>query len=207
MVAEIDVSELNAAAYNPRIELTPGSADFEKLRESIETFGFVEPIVWNKRTGNVVGGHQRLAVYKHLGHTTVPCSVVDLDESDEKVLNVALNKIKGQWDYDKLEKLLRDFDYEVAEKTGFAAEEIAVILANNDDLINDDEDSPVWDWGDETESDTVVGGSYVVTLVFSDRTLADEWATAHGYKNQVRDGSNTTVIRVETLDEEAAQSE
>lgn len=202
MVEEIDVSRLNAAAYNPRIELTPGSADFEKLRESIESFGFVEPIVWNRRTGNVVGGHQRLAVYKYLGHTTVPCSVVDFDESDEKVLNVALNKIKGQWDYDKLEKLLRDFDYEVAAKTGFAAEEIAVILANNDDLINDDDDSSNWDWDDEEESDAVVGGSYVVTLVFADGELADEWAAAHGYKNQVRDGSNTTVIRVETLDEE-----
>lgn len=203
MVEEIEVGRLKAAAYNPRIELKPGTPDFEKLRESIETFGFVEPIVWNKRTGNVVGGHQRLAVYRYLGYTTVPCSVVELDESDEKVLNVALNKIKGQWDYEKLEKLLREFDYEVAAKTGFAAEEIAVILANNDDLITDgDDDFAEWDWDDSEENDTVVGGSYVVTLIFADSQFADEWAKAHGYKNQVRDGSNTTVIRVERLNEE-----
>ena len=193
MVREIKVTELNAAQYNPRIALEPGMPEWEKLKTSIEQFGNVEPVVWNRRTGNVVGGHQRLAVLKSMGYESVPCSVVDLDEKEEKLLNIALNKIKGQWDYDKLEEILSDFDYEVATASGFSAEEIAVILANNDDL-GDDADYGDWDDGEEKP---IVGGSYVVTLVFANAELAAQWAENEGYKDQIREGSNTTVIRVE----------
>lgn len=193
MVREIKVTELNAAQYNPRIALEPGMPEWEKLKTSIEQFGNVEPVVWNRRTGNVVGGHQRLAVLKSMGYESVPCSVVDLDEKEEKLLNIALNKIKGQWDYDKLEEILSGFDYEVATASGFSAEEIAVILANNDDL-GDDADYGDWDDGEEKP---IVGGSYVVTLVFANAELAAQWAENEGYKDQIREGSNTTVIRVE----------
>ena len=193
MVREIKVTELNAAQYNPRIALEPGMPEWEKLKTSIEQFGNVEPVVWNGRTGNVVGGHQRLAVLKSMGYESVPCSVVDLDEKEEKLLNIALNKIKGQWDYDKLEEILSGFDYEVATASGFSAEEIAVILANNDDL-GDDADYGDWDDGEEKP---IVGGSYVVTLVFANAELAAQWAENEGYKDQIREGSNTTVIRVE----------
>ena len=193
MVREIKVTELNAAQYNPRIALEPGMPEWEKLKTSIEQFGNVEPVVWNRRTGNVVGGHQRLAVLKSMGYESVPCSVVDLDEKEEKLLNIALNKIKGQWDYDKLEEILSGFDYEVATASGFSAEEIAVILANNDDL-GDDADYGDWDDGEEKP---IVGGSYVVTLVFANAELAAQWAENEGYKDQIREGSNTTVFRVE----------
>ena len=192
MVQEIDISKLNEAPYNPRIKLEPGMPEWEKLKRSIEQFGNVEPIVWNKRTGNVVGGHQRLAVLKELGYASVPCSIVDLDETDEKLLNIALNKIKGRWDYDKLEDILKDFDHEVATASGFSAEEIAVILANNDDLFDDDEDYD--DWDDEEE---IIGGSYVVTLVFANARLATEWAEMEGFEGKVKEGTNTTVIRIE----------
>lgn len=193
MVREINITELNAAQYNPRVALEPGMPEWEKLKTSIEQFGNVEPVVWNQRTGNVVGGHQRLAVLKSMGHKSIPCSVVDLDEQDEKLLNIALNKIKGQWDYDKLEEILSGFDYEVATASGFSAEEIAVILASNDGL-GDDTDYGDWDDGEE---ETIVGGSYVVTLVFANAELATQWAENEGYKDQIREGSNTTVIRVE----------
>ena len=128
-----------------------------------------------------------------MGHKSIPCSVVDLDEQDEKLLNIALNKIKGQWDYDKLEEILSGFDHEVAAASGFSAEEIAVILASNDGL-GDDTDYGDWDDGQE---ETIVGGSYVVTLVFANAELATQWAENEGYKDQIREGSNTTVIRVE----------
>lgn len=194
MVQEIKVAQLNAAPYNPRVDLEPGMPEWEKLKRSIEQFGNVEPIVWNKRTGNVVGGHQRLAVLKSMGYETVPCSIVDLDETDEKLLNIALNKIKGQWDYEKLEDILRDFDYEVATASGFSAEEIAVILANNEDLLGDEDDYGEWD--DEPE-EQIVGGSYVVTLVFANAELATQWAENEGYEDKIREGTNTTVIRIE----------
>lgn len=202
MVRDVDISELKEAAYNPRVKLEPGMPEYEKLLRSIQQFGNVEPIVWNERTGNVVGGHQRLTVLKNLGYTEVPCSIVNLDEKDEKLLNVALNKIKGEWDYAKLEDILRGFDYEVATASGFAAEEIAVILANNEDLLADDGDDEDFSMWDDSDEDTIVGGSFVVTLTFENAECASEWAEQHGYKDQIREGSQTTVIRIEQLDEE-----
>jgi len=74
----------------------------------METFDCVEPLVWNKRTGNLVGGHQRLKVLVARGDTEVECSVVDLPAEKEKTLNLALNKISGEWDEDKLATLLRE---------------------------------------------------------------------------------------------------
>lgn len=104
------VADLKAAEYNPRKDLKPGDAEYEKLKRSIQEFGYVEPVIWNKRTGVVVGGHQRLKVMKDLGYTEVDCVVVDLDEAKEKALNIALNKISGEWDNDLLASLLKDLD-------------------------------------------------------------------------------------------------
>lgn len=115
------VEELKAAEYNPRKDLKPGDAEYEKLKRSIKEFGYVEPIIWNKRTGVVVGGHQRLKVMKDLGYEEVDCVIVDLDEKQEKALNVALNKISGAWDETLLANLLQDLDrsgYDVT-LTGF----------------------------------------------------------------------------------------
>lgn len=193
MVAEIKVEELNEAAYNPRIQLTPDMPEYQKLKRSIEEFGNAVPIVWNKKTGNVVGGHQRLTVLKDMGYESVPCSIVELDEKEEKLLNIALNKIKGEWDYDKLEKILKDFDYEVATASGFSAEEIAIILADNSD-IDDNIDLDFWD---DEEEDELIGGSYVVTLVFEDSEKAAEWAENNGFKDRIRENTTTTVIRIE----------
>lgn len=191
MVREIEVEKLNPAPYNPRVTLAPGMPEWEKLKRSIEEFGNAEPIVWNERTGNVVGGHQRLAVLKSMGYKTVPCSVVDMDEHEEKLLNVALNKITGKWDYDKLEEILADFDYEVASASGFSAEEIAVLLANSDDVNEDMDDFGDW------EDDDVLGGSYVVTLVFENNPTAKEWAENNGYGGQIKENTSSTVIRIE----------
>lgn len=94
-IQEIEFSRLIPADYNPRVALTPDMPEFERLKNSIETFGNVEPIVWNERTGHIVGGHQRLAVLQHLGYTSAEVSVVDLDEKEEKLLNVALNKSRA----------------------------------------------------------------------------------------------------------------
>ncbi|WP_228469486.1 ParB N-terminal domain-containing protein [Paenibacillus sp. JNUCC31] len=55
----VPIDQINAAAYTPRVNLQPGDVEYEKLRCSIEELGYVEPIVWNERTGHMVGGHQR----------------------------------------------------------------------------------------------------------------------------------------------------
>ena len=76
LIEKINVSLLQPAAYNPRVELKPGDKEYEKLKKSIQEFGFVEPVIWNKSTGNVVGGHQRLSVLRDLGYKEVDCVVV-----------------------------------------------------------------------------------------------------------------------------------
>ena len=129
---KIHISELKAAEYNPRKDLKPGDPEFEKLKRSLEQFGYVEPVIWNKTTGNVVGGHQRLKVLQTLGHTEIDCVVVEMDSEKEKALNIALNKISGDWDKDKLALLITDLqasDFDVS-LTGFDPAEI-------DDLFKD----------------------------------------------------------------------
>ncbi len=66
-IETLAVDGINLAVYNPRKDLQPGDADYEKLKKSILEFDMVEPLVWNKRTGNLVGGHQRLKILKELG--------------------------------------------------------------------------------------------------------------------------------------------
>ena len=109
-IEKITNSMLQAAAYNPRKDLKPGDVEYEKLRRSIEEFGYVEPIIWNERTGNIVGGHQRFKVLAELGYYEIDCVVVELDAQREKALNVALNKISGEFDIPLLTELLHDLD-------------------------------------------------------------------------------------------------
>lgn len=104
----IPVGKLNPAEYNPREELQEGDPEFEALKENILKFGFVQPIVVNVRTGNMVGGHQRLNVAKALNMKKVPVTEIDVSLTDEKKLNVALNKVGGRWDEDKLGHLLAE---------------------------------------------------------------------------------------------------
>lgn len=189
-IQEIEFSRLIPADYNPRVALTPDMPEFERLKNSIETFGNVEPIVWNERTGHIVGGHQRLAVLQHLGYTSAEVSVVDLDEKEEKLLNVALNKIKGQWDYSRLEEIFQEYELEEAKFTGFTGQEIALILAKNDDLENDAEEY-------DDEPGDYVGASWVITLAFEHASDARSWAEENGHSGAVKNGASTTVIRME----------
>ena len=130
----IPISEINPAPYNPRQDLRPGDPEYEQLKRSIETWGLVEPLVWNRRTGNLVGGHQRLKILIQRGDAEVDVSVVDLDPENEKALNLALNKIQGDWDEDALRALLEglsrtDIDLEL---TGFSETELTGLLQDID---------------------------------------------------------------------------
>lgn len=127
------VIDLVPADYNPRKDLKPGDKEYEKLKRSIDEFGYVDPLIWNKRTSRLVGGHQRLKVLKDMGIEDVDVVVVDMGEEKEKALNVALNKISGDWDKNKLMLLITDLqgeDFDVS-LTGFDPEEL-------DDLFKDD---------------------------------------------------------------------
>lgn len=135
-IKSIPIDQINAATYNPRVDLQPGDPEYEKLRRSIEQYGYVEPIVWNERTGNMVGGHQRYKILKARGDTEVAVSVVDLDPEQERLLNLALNKISGRWDEDALARLLSELQEAGAdvELTGFDQDEIGDLIAGLPDV-------------------------------------------------------------------------
>ena len=129
------VADLLPAGYNPRVAVEPGSRLYEQLQRSLQMFGYAAPIVWNKRSGRIVGGHQRLSVMiQAFGVEEVDVRVVDLSDTQEKALNVALNKIAGDWDTAKLASLLRDLDAldddadVTALDTGYNRKEITDLL-------------------------------------------------------------------------------
>lgn len=105
----IETARLKPAEYNPRKDLQPGDPEYEQIKKSLNEFGLVDPLVVNKDM-TVIGGHQRLKVLMEAGFDKVPCSIVDLPKNKEKALNVALNKIAGEWDFPKLKDLLVEID-------------------------------------------------------------------------------------------------
>jgi len=130
IIKKISVNLVNVAKYNPRKDLQPGDPEYERLKRSVERWDLVEPLVWNKRSGNLVGGHQRLKILTARGDSDVDVSVVDLDSQDEAALNIALNKIGGEWDMPKLTDLLSELDGHGfdATFTGFDGDELENIL-------------------------------------------------------------------------------
>lgn len=141
-IRTLNAAQLNAAEYNPRRDLEPDDAEYQKLRRSMEEFGYVEPIIWNERTGNVVGGHQRLKILLDMGKQEIKCVVLNIPDRDEKILNVLLNKVKGRWDILKLTDLLQELnDTGDMEITGFEDWELQSLIMQYDhikDLMEED---------------------------------------------------------------------
>lgn len=138
-VQKIAIQKLNPANYNPRVDLQPGDKEYQKIKRSIEKFGCVEPIVVNKDM-TIIGGHQRLKVLKDLGYKEIECVIVNLDKNQEKALNIALNKITGLWDEDKLEELLLELknnEFDLID-TGFDEEEINDIFSEYENDVEED---------------------------------------------------------------------
>ena len=140
-IKELPLKELTPAAYNPRKKLKKGDKEYEKIKQSLLKFGYVDPIIVNEDL-TVIGGHQRLTVLKDLDYETAKCVIVDLPKEDEKALNIALNKITGQWDEALLADLLLDLqesDFNL-DLTGFEPPEIDDILSNvHDKELSEDE--------------------------------------------------------------------
>lgn len=133
----IPVDIIAVAAYNPRQDLGVDDPSYLALQQSIARWGVVEPLVWNQRTGNLVGGHQRLKVLVANGETTVDVSVVDLAEPDEAALNLALNRITGAWDEQKLSNLLSGLALSDVDLlgTGFNVDDLQQLSASIGDQL------------------------------------------------------------------------
>ena len=107
----ISVDRLKPAKYNPRKDLKPGDPAYEKIKRSLHEFGYVDPVIWNEVTGNIVGGHQRYKVLTAEGATEIDCVVVHIENpQEEKALNIALNKAVGEWEPVALADLLNDLN-------------------------------------------------------------------------------------------------
>ena len=137
------LADMAPAEYNPRKDLQPGDHEWEKIENSLETFGMVEPIVFNERSGRIVGGHQRAKILAHIGEEEADVSIVDLSDEDEKILCAKLNRVQGYWDTTKLAELLTEIKEATGsiEATGFDEWEMESLTKEYDhidDLMEDD---------------------------------------------------------------------
>ena len=136
----VRLDQMRPAPYNPRFDLQPGDINYERLKASLGKFGLMQPIIWNRRTGNIVGGHQRYKVLMEQGAESIICAVVDMDINDEVAANLALNKVHGRWDDALLQEMLVSMDRAKLDykAMGFDEAEIDHIVAGLDLLEDDD---------------------------------------------------------------------
>lgn len=154
------LEDLKPSEYNPR-KIT--KKELERLKASIKEYGYIEPIIWNKRTGRVVGGHQRLKVLQELGHKETQVVVIDVDEKKEKTLNIALNKISGEFDFPKLKDLIVEIDTGEfpIELTGFDYDELSDLISYIPNESDDTEKSAGQDDKDYDENN--INDSWKIT--------------------------------------------
>ena len=209
--AILKLKDIRPAAYNPRVTLQPGDKEYEALKNSMERFGVAEPLVVNETTGNLVSGHQRLNVLKASGVTEVEVVLIEVDEEQEKPLNVALNKVDGEWDYRKLEALFSEFEPEDIKFTGFSAEELDNLfdtgLPADDDNNQEDgsaaEDTPP-DEDDEEPAEApekpAALKEFNIFLSFPTKELAEKWLHDRGVEAEYGSAARNITIRMEGLD-------
>ena len=190
-IKELPLKELKPAAYNPRKKLKKGDKEYEKIKQSLLKFGYVDPIIVNEDL-TVIGGHQRLTVLKDLDYETAKCVIVDLPKEDEKALNIALNKITGQWDEALLADLLLDLqesDFNL-DLTGFEPPEIDDILSNvHDKELFEDE----FDVEEELKKPTVSRHGDIWQLG-KHRVICGDSTKAETYKQLLDDRKANLVV-------------
>jgi DNA modification methylase len=159
------LSELKPAPYNPRQSTAKQEA---QLKTSLEKFGVVEPIIYNKQTGYIVGGHFRVRELTKLGYKEVECVIVDLNEEDERELNIRLNANTGGWDWDSL---ANEWDVEKLDDWGL---DLPIDLSVKE-LEAEEDDFDVPEGGIET--DIVLGDLFEIgehRLLCGSSTNADD---------------------------------
>lgn len=149
-IQEVEIKKLKIAEYNPRKDLKEKDPEYQKIKNSIKEFGYISPIIINSDM-TVISGHQRLKVLKDLGKTNIECIVVDFDKNKEKMLNIALNKISGEWDYQKLEILFNELANSELDIsiTGFDENEINKIIKETEESMTENKEIDLSEFNDE----------------------------------------------------------
>jgi DNA modification methylase len=131
-VTEVPIDRLRPDPANPR---RISDAELEALTRSLKEFGLVQPVLALRENSTVIGGHQRLLAARKLGYKTVPVVFLDISLEESRLLNLALNKISGEWDQDLLARMIADLkpveDIDLS-LSGFSEEELGKLLKSLD---------------------------------------------------------------------------
>jgi hypothetical protein len=181
------LEELVPADYNPRKDLQEADKEYQDIKNGIQNFGLVVPLIMNKRTGNLVNGHQRLKVLKDLGYTEVEVSIVDMDETKEKALNLALSRIDGDFDGKALTNVLAEVRAAGIDPVtlGFTKSEVEKMFPADmqaENLFGDETDNPFKDYDNEPEETEVTAmvGKYRFVM---DKSKMEEVMGEIRYRN------------------------
>lgn len=197
---EFKIEDLKPSPYNPR-RISAKMA--EKLHESLKSFGLVDPLIVNTRNMTVVGGNQRLSVLKEMGLQTVTAVAIDLDEAKEKALNVALNKISGEWDLAKLQTMLEDTPTLADMVTGFDPVEFEMLGQEQQLPPAGEENGEQPPAGpaqqrDQSQSDgsSAAEKAYCVYIAFKTESAAKKWGADRGLDVKFKKGNYTCNARL-----------
>lgn len=219
-IEKIKITDIVPAEYNPR---QISDEELTKLSNSINEFGLVDPIIINLKNNKIIGGHQRYDVLVNqymvdnnfyaelnlLRFGDVGWIFTDTDlkiesEEHEKALNLALNKISGEWDFEKLSEVLQDIkinDFDI-ELTGF--DELEVELLSPDDSLSNLYDEEEAESYDEVPDDYIdVEGdvpnlTYSVIFSFEDKDRANEFIKSFGLDKEIK--SLSVIIKEDELE-------
>jgi len=140
-IVKVNIDKLIFPGYNPRKKLTPEDSEYKKIKASIEKFGYVDLVIVNKDF-TIIGGNQRVQILKDLGYTEIDVVQLELNKKEEKALNIALNKIQGTWDEEKLNTILEDLKLNFENDfflTGFDSKEFEQLTNKfNEVKVKDD---------------------------------------------------------------------
>ena len=156
------LSEINAAGYNPRKDLKKNDSAYKSLKRSMDEYGFIVPLIYNEQTKTLISGHQRLKVLKDEGKAEAEVVIVDMDETKEKALCVAMNKISGNWDYGALADIIEEFqaaDFST-ELAGFSEADIKELFEDETEPEDDSYEPEAVTIDRETEGVPVRIGEY-----------------------------------------------
>lgn len=181
------IDELVPADYNPRKDLQEADKEYQDIKGGIQTYGLVIPLIMNKRTGNLVNGHQRLKVLKALGWTEVDVSVVDMDEKKEKALNLELSRIDGDFDNKALTNVMSEIRAAGIDPItlGFTKSEVEKMFPKEmevESLFGEDVDNPFTGDDEEPEETEVVAmvGKYRFSM---EKSQVEEVMAQIRYRN------------------------
>lgn len=186
-IETINRADIKNAEYNPRVMDKEAK---KRLKAGLKKHGLVSTLTWNKRTGNLVGGHQRLeqldALEKNKNYSLDVC-VIDVDPAEEAVLNVQLNNpsMQGDWDLDKLAQITEEFNIGFDEM-GFSKLDVDFMF-DGDDRFTELFETP--------ESEEVKQG------------LEEVKAARQAGKERLEERNNINFYSVIVFEDEAAKAE